>query len=127
MKISYNMRNAKDMLISLANKLPSNLYFDEISEVGRFTKNFLLELNEVQLSALNAEAQKQGNEKICLLFYSNIEDKSGKLPSKEIENFTAFDFSKVVKILFNGNTAPLLKYFDSDPVHYVSVTLILKD
>lgn len=127
MKISYNMRNAKDMLISLANKLPSNLYLDETSEIGRFTKNFLVELNEHQLSTLKIEAQKHGDENICLLYYSNTETKAGKVPSQEMKDFTSFDFSKVVKILFNGNTAPILKYFDSDPVHYVSVTLILKD
>ena len=117
---------AKELLISLASRLPENLQLDQMSEEYQFTKDFLLRLNEVQLSNLKNEAKKHDDKNICLLFYVIPESKAGKVPSQEVKDFTNFDFSKVVKIYFNGDTAPLLKHSDSEPKYYVSVTLVLQ-
>lgn len=124
---SMNTMTARDMLVSLANKLPENLLIDAVNEEGRFSAAFLLQLNDEQLSELRKEAKKQEKKNLFLFFYSVPEEKAGKEAPYEVKNFSSFDFSKVVKVSFNGSTAPFLKYRDFPPVHYVSVTFVLKD
>lgn len=119
--------SAKDMLISLANKLPENLLLDAVNEHGLFCMEFLLWLNECQLSALREEAKKHADEDIFLFFYSIPENNSGKKVPVEVKNLSSFDFSKVLSINFNGNTLPALKHSMLPPVYYVSVTFVLKE
>ena len=118
---------ARDMLISQATKIPKNLRLAAVDEEVQFTKTFLLSLNDEQLSNLRKEAEKQGNKDIFLFFYTIPEEKVAKETPCEVRNFSSFDFSKVVSIGFNGNTAPFLPYVDAPPVHYVSVILATKN
>lgn len=123
---NLNTISARDMLISLANKLPANLFLDAVNEEGQFTMAFLLRLNDEQLEKLRKEAEKQHKQNFFLFFYSVPEEKAGKEAPFEIRDFSSFDFSKVVSFNFNGSTQPLLPYRDCPPVHYVSVTFVVK-
>ena len=123
---SMNTMNAKDMLVSLASKLPENLLIDAVNEQGMFTASFLLRLKEEQLCDLR-KAAREKREDFFLFFYSISEKNKGKQHATEVRNYTTFDFSKVVDVEFSSSTVNLLLYRDLAPVPYVSVTLVLKD
>lgn len=126
---SYNTMAAKDMLFSLANKLPQNLVVDAVNEHGMFTAALLLRLKEENLCDLRKEARKHKNNPVFLFFFKVSEKELGKKAPFEVRDseFTTFDFSKVVNVLFNGSTAPLLDHNYLAATHYVSVTLVVKD
>ena len=122
-----NTANAGDLLVSLARKLPPKLLVDAVNAEGNFTMAFLLRLNDEQLEALKKEAEKKGKNEFFLFFYTVPEEKAGKEAPYELRDFSSFDFSKVVSFSFNGSTQPLLPYRDWAPVHYVSVTFVIKN
>ena len=124
---SLNTMYAKEMLISLANKLPENLLLDAVNEHGMFTATVLLHLTEAQLCDLRKEARLHKTDNVFLFFYSVSEKNLGKQHAAEVKDFTTFDFSKVVDIQFNGSCAPLLQHNYLKPIHYVSTTFVLKD
>lgn len=115
--------HANDMLLSLAVKLPNNLMLDAEDVEGIFTFNLLLRLNDKQLEDLKKQANLQKDENVFLYFY--IRHEGSHEASVEFNDFESFDFKQIRKIIFNGNTAPLLSYSDLAPVHYVSVTLVV--
>lgn len=104
---------------SLASKLPKNLMIHE-DVAGAFTIGFLVRLNDEQLEELKEAVALQKDEDVFLYFRREEKGEA----SVELKDFEGFDFSKVIKINFNGKTAPLLRT-DSDCVHYVSVTLVV--
>ena len=114
---------AIDMILSLADKLPNNLMLDSEDMEGAFTLNFLFRLSNEQLEDLKEQANLQNDENVFLFFYVQHQGQSEH--AVELKDFEGFDLSKVIKINFNGNTAPLLYYSDLPPVHYVSVTFTL--
>jgi len=120
---------ARDMLLSLANKLPDNLLLDAVNSHGIFTASFLLRLKEENLCDLRKEARKHGNESVFLFFFKVSEKELGKKAPFEVKEteYDTFDFSKVSDVLFNGSTAPLLEHNYLHAMHYVSVTLVVKD
>lgn len=113
---------AKDKLSDLASKLPNNLMFYADTPEEKFTIAFLEQLTSEQLKKLKEAADLQKNEDVFLFFYTQHQGQSEH--AVELKDFEGFDLSKVIKINFNGNTAPLLRT-DSDCVHYVSVTFTL--
>ena len=123
---SMNTMNARDMLVSLAKKLPENLLIDAVNEQGMFTAYFLLRLKEEHLCDLRKAARIKG-EDFFLFFYSISEKNKGKQHPAEVKDYTTFDFSKLVDVEFNPSTVNLLLYRDLAPIPYVSVTLVFKD
>lgn len=117
---------ARDMFISLANKLPENLQLDAVNEHGLFCAAFLLRLTEEQLCDLRKEARKHDKENIFLLFYCVSEENASSQVPYELKDLNNFDFSKVVSCKFNGNTSPFLQYRNWEPYHYVTVTFVIK-
>ena len=115
--------SATDMLLSLAKKFPENLMLDTEDAEGLFTLCFLLRLSPEQLANLKEAMEFHKDENVFLFFYVQRQGQSEH--AVELKDFEGFDFSKVIKINFNGNTAPLLYYSDLPPVHYVSVTFTL--
>lgn len=118
---NYNAVFARDVFLSLANKLPMNLMLDSVNSQGKFTIKFLSCLSEQEIKALRKECEKK-TENVFLLFYT-IEENSISCP-KELRNFSNFDWNKIISIRFNGDTCPYA--FGEDFVHYVSVVIGLK-
>lgn len=118
----YELISIRDRLLLLASELPEKLMIHTESAEETFTIAFLEQLTDEQLEKLREAADLQKNEDVFLFFYTQHQGQSEH--AIELKNFEGFDFSEVIKINFNGNTAPLLRT-DSDCVHYVSVTFTL--
>jgi len=118
---------AKDKLVSVAKELPENLLLDAVNDHGLFTSNLLLRLKQEEFCDLRKEARKHQNDKVFLFFYEVPEKDLGKKAPHQVTNYASFDFSKVVKVLFNGSTAPFLEHNYLNPIYYISVTLVTKD
>lgn len=120
--MSRTKRNiyAKDLLISLADKLPEKLMIDTESEQGKFSLNFLCRLTEDQLEQLKKESKdNKGN------FYLSFYSISGKEAPVRINNFADFDLSKIQSISFDGNTIPEISRKIDEIEFYVLAFIVL--
>lgn len=119
-EVKDGLLSSRDMLLSLASKLPKKLMIHADVAEGEFTIAFLKRLSDEQLADLNEAVNLHEGEDVFLFFYTQHQGKCEHLI--ELKDFENFDFSKILGISFNGNTAPLIYHMDSIPIYYVSVT-----
>lgn len=115
--MTFNMKSAviRDLLISLAEKLPENLVVDPNTAEGKATIAFLFSLSEEDLASLRKEAGKLSGGYIHLEFSyrSKVEPfyrevKMGQFPWEG------------KKVSFNGDTDPYQHYSSENSLPYIS-------
>lgn len=129
MQKHYNIVSAKDIFISIAEKLPENLMVDAVSAHGLFAIEFISRLNDEQLAELEKATEKQGfpnksnEKKPVFLEFSTVQEGSSSCPI-ELKQFSNFDWDKVSKIKINGNTVPFLYSKSSPELNYIQIVFV---
>ncbi len=114
---------AKDIIISLADKLPKNLMILRSHE--KFAIDLISRLNEKQLSILSDEVKKKDSDKVFLEFLTK--HYGSKECAAELMDYSNFNWGNVFDIEINGDTVPYLHSIHSDPTYYVSIIFILNE
>lgn len=125
MQKHYNVVPVKDIFISLAEKLPKNLFTDTVDAQGKFTIEFISRLTDDQLTRLREEATKKKDEIVFLEFSTCTEGSKGC--STSLKTFSNFDWSKVLGIKISGDTCPYIDGPDDYPYNYISVVFVLSN
>ncbi len=116
---------AAEKFADLADHLPKNLVIDTLSPQGLLVGNLLIQFSEKQLAELK-EASKYINESFFINVFAISEKSFGKACPTEVKAFSINLSSDVVKIVFNGNTCPIVQKY-AIPNRFVSVTLVTKE
>ena len=126
MKIkNLNSLRVRDLLISLADKLPKNLMADAINEHGKFSIEFLLKLTNEQLEHLNSECSKFKKDLVFLDFAQK--PNGATYTPTEVKDYSNFNWNNVIDIIINGDTCPTIRSHLTEPIYYVSIVFIMKD